>query len=114
MSALDRIKAQGARTGIADVKVPEWGESPDKPLVIYYRKPTLNDSAEAMKAAPGNPIRQNVDIFCMIAQNPDGTPMFKRIDGVEMMQSADPVIMATVMQKMGIIRTETPDDIEKN
>lgn len=114
MSALDRIKAQGARSGVDTVEVPEWGEAPGKPLVIHYRKPTLNDSAEAMKAAPGNPIRQNVDIFCMIAQNPDGTPMFKRIDGVELMQSADPVVMATVMQKMGVIRTETPADLEKN
>ncbi|CAN7585771.1 hypothetical protein LJR016_004318 [Devosia sp. LjRoot16] len=114
MSVLDRIKAQGARTGIADVKVPEWGESPDKPLVIYYRKPTLNDAAEALKAAPGNPIRQNVDVFCMIAQNADGSPMFKRIDGVDLMQAADPDVFGRLMREMGIIRTETPDDIEKN
>lgn len=114
MSPLDRIKAQGARSGTDTVEVPEWGDEPGKPLVIHYRPPTLNDTAEAMKAAPGNPIRQNVDIFCMIAQNPDGSPMFKRIDGIELMAKADPVVMATVMQKMGIIRTETPDDIEKN
>lgn len=114
MSALDRIKAQNAAAGPLTVSVPEWGETDGTPLVIRYRKLTLNDVAAATQAAPTNSVRQNVEMFCILAQNEDGSQMFRRIDALELMEHADPMVLGRVMREMGIIRTPDPETTEKN
>lgn len=113
MSALDRIKAQGARER-GSVSVPEWGETKAQPLVIHFRPVTLNDVAASIRVAPDNPVRQNVEMFCMVAQNADGTPMFKRIDAIDLMEQADPQILGRVMREMGIVHDASVADVEKN
>lgn len=114
MSPLDRIKAQHSTPGPLDVKVPEWGDGPGKPLVIRYRKLNLIDVDAAAQAAPNSTVRQNVELFCILAQNEDGSQMFKRIDALELMEHADPAVLGRVMREMGIIRTADPEAIEKN
>lgn len=109
MSALDKIKAQGGRGGDRlEVTVPEWDD-----LKIFYRKSNLNDLAEVIRAAPGNVVRQNVEMFVLLAQEADGKPMFKRIDVLELMEKADPEVLVRVFGEMGIL-AQRPEDVEKN
>ncbi len=110
MSALDKIKKQGNRgaKGLF-VDVPEWEN-----MRIHYRKVTLDDAAEAMRRAKDNQVRQNVEMFVMIAQEEDGSPMFEQLDTLEIMTGADPEVIGRVMMEMGIIRTTAPGDAAKN
>jgi len=113
VSALDKIRAHG-NTGGGVVLVPEWGD-PDAPLEIHFRRLSLKDLAEAARAAPDNPVRQNVELFCLIAQTPDGRPLLRRIDALTLMDEADPAVLARVMREMGIVRTaQTEADLVKN
>lgn len=113
MGALDLITTHGARGEITTVTVPEWIDA-GVPLVIHYRKVRLSDVSEALRRAKGDQVRQNVELFVMVAQNPDGTPMFKQLDTLKLMEGADPAVLGRVMTEMGIVQTATPDDIEKN
>lgn len=113
MSVLDRVRAQGARSETLTVEVAEWGDD-GQPLVIHYHPPTLNNAAEALDAAPNNQIRQNVDMFCQLARNADGSPIFKRLEALDLMESADPQVLRRLMLEMGIISNGTGADLEKN
>lgn len=109
MSALDQVKAHGRRGETHTIEVPEW-----EGMVIHYHRPTLDNAAHALEAAPRNQIRQNVDMFCQLACDAAGKPIFKRIDALELMAEADPQVLGRLMREMGIIGSETPEDIEKN
>lgn len=109
MSALDKIKAHAAPPAERPfVIVPEWDG-----LRIYYRRTNLDDVALALKLAPDNPVRQNVEMLVSVAEEESGEKMFKRIDTLELMEKADPEVMSRVMAEMGIVR-QTPADIAKN
>ena len=110
---LERIKAQGARDTKRTVSVPEWGE-PGKPLVIHYTPPNLGHVSSSLKAAPDDPVRQNVDVFCQLARDAEGALLFNRIDGVALMESADPAILRRLMVEMGIIAVATAEEAEGN
>lgn len=114
MSLLDRIKAQGGRSEIRTLEVPEWGDE-GAPLVIHFQTPSLNHLAASIEAGHGgNPIRQNVDIFCQIARDADGKPLFNRIDAIALMETADPRVLGRVMRQMDIISTADDAETEKN
>jgi len=109
VSALDRIKAHTAQSAERlFVDVPEWDG-----LRIFYRKTNLADVALAIKLAPDNPVRQNVEMFVSVAEEEGGEKMFKRIDTLELMERADPAVMLRLMTEMGIVR-QSSEDVEKN
>ncbi len=109
MGALDKIRAHAAAPAERPfVDVPEWDA-----LRIFYRKTTLNDVALALKLAPDNPVRQNVEMFVSVAEETNGEAMFRRIDVLELMEKADPNVLSRVMGEMGIVRASA-EEIEKN
>ncbi len=114
---LDRIKEQGKRDQVRQVAVPEWGDA-EGPLVIYYCPPTLSDVGKAAAVTAevkGNAVRQNVELFVLLACGADGHRMFKRIDVLALMDVADPDVLGRVMMEMGIVRAPVKDAVaEKN
>lgn len=102
MGALDRIKAQGAAGG-GVVEVPEWGDETG-PLQVHFRRIMLRDVSEAARAAPDDPVRQNLEVFVRIARDAAGQPLFRLIDALELMDVADPAVMGRVLREMGVIR----------
>lgn len=108
MSILGRILKHAEQRGGGTVDVPEWGDE-SGPLVIHYDRVSLAHVAEAARAAAGNPVRQNVEIFVQVARGADGKPLFKRAEVLDLMDSADPMVLGRVMRQMGIVRTEAPD-----
>lgn len=109
MSALDRIKAHAAPPAERPfIDVPEWDG-----LRIFYRRTSLSDVALAIKLAPDNPVRQNVEMFVSVAEEEGGEKMFKRIDTLELMEKADPAVMTRLMTEMGIVR-QSAEDVAKN
>lgn len=114
MNLLDRAKAQGCRDEVRALEVPEWGDN-GQPFVIYYQRPSLDHLASSIEAGHAkNPIRQNVDIFCQLAKDADGKPLCNRIDGAELMKSADPLVLGRIMREMGIIDGASDVEQEKN
>lgn len=114
MSILDRVKAQGGRADGLIVEVPEWGE-PGQPLVIHYHRPNLNHIAAATEAGHAkSPVRLNVDIFCQIARDEAGKPLFSRMDALALMETADPLVLGRLLREMGIVAAGDELDIEKN
>lgn len=103
---LKSIRAHSQPERVRTIDVPEWGE------VIHYRMVTLADMHETQRAAPDNPARQEAELICLKALKQDGTPMFKRIDVLVLLEEADPVVVRRIANAM--IGRKSADDIEKN
>lgn len=126
MDILDVIRTHSQPEKIRTVEVPEWGRpaeldaegevvTPAEPLVIHYRMVTLEDMAEAQAAAAltgGGPLRQAVELICLKACKPDGTPLFKRIDARELMQIAAIEVVLRLSDAMG--RRLSSEELRKN
>jgi hypothetical protein len=111
MSLIDRIRAQARPDELRSIEVPEWGE-PGAPMVLHHRMVTLGDIEEARRAAPDKPLRQQVELICMKALDAEGKPLFKRIDALQLMEIADPVVIIRIGQLM--TKALPPEDAEKN
>jgi hypothetical protein len=98
MSILDRVKAHADSKKVRTLEVPEWGEE-GAPLVIHYTMVTLAELAQVRSISP-DPARQSAEIVCMKACNADGTPMFKRIDVLELMENAAPEVVLRIADAM--------------
>lgn len=108
MSALiDRVRAQAADKG-GVVQVPEWGDE-QGPLAIHYGRISMRHISDAARMAPNDPVRQNVEMFCMLARDAAGKPLFGRAEAVTLMEDADPEVLGRIMKEMGIIREAAPD-----
>lgn len=99
---IDRVRAQAAQHG-GVVEVPEWGDD-NGPLQIHYGRISLRHISDAARMAPNDQVRQNIEVFCMIARDVDGMALFNRAEAVMLMEDADPAVLVRIMSQMGIIR----------
>jgi hypothetical protein len=111
---LDRIAARyhDDRTRI---EIPEWGASPDEPLVAYARHFTVADERRVLGQAKGD--ADSPETWARIVfhylRDEDGEPIFKGGDFHRFIRQAD----ATVVKRVGMmIFTATPsvEDAEGN
>jgi len=116
-SVLGRVKAHGKRDEWRQVVVPEWGDEAG-PLVIHHHPPTLGDVGKAAAVTAevrGDAVRQNVELFVLLARDAQGNPLFRRADVPELLEVADPDVLGRVMMQMGIVRVPVKEtDAEKN
>lgn len=123
MSILDNIRAHSEPDKVRTIEVPEWGTlakrddagnkiDPGKPLVIHFTMVTLGDIAEAQEVAKGNQVRLEVELLCMKAEDAEGKKLFRRIDAVELMRTADPVVLRRITTELMVRRPA--DEIAKN
>lgn len=101
MSILDQIKAQAKPDELRKIEVPEWGD--DKgPFVFWHRMVTMGDMSAA-QAVSKDPFRQNVEIICMKALDAEGKPVFQRLDAIELMKVATPIVLLRIEKQMGLL-----------
>lgn len=112
MSVLERIRAHSQPDQVRTIEVPEWGDEEGKPLVIHYTMVSLGDLAEAQEAAKGNSLRVEAEILCLKAQDEHGKKLFKRIDVLELLATADPLVLRRISSEM--LMRKPPEDIAKN
>ncbi len=112
MGLLDQIRAHSQPELVRTIEVPEWGASPADPLVIHYTMVTVGDMAEVQQAAPNNPSRQEAELVCLKSADAKGVKLFRRVDVLELLQTADPIVVHRIADAM--MRRETAEAIEKN
>jgi hypothetical protein len=66
----------------------------------------------AAQEASKDPLRQNVEILCMKALDAEGKPLFRRIDAIELMKVASPIVLLRIAKAMGLL--EAIEGAEKN
>lgn len=98
---IERIKAHYDAAGIQRIEVPEWGEAPEKPLVIYYRPITLAEKQQlyAIGEREG-PVARLADCLILKALNADGSKMFTLEHKFSLRHHADPDVLARVVVQM--------------
>jgi hypothetical protein len=112
MSVIDRVKEHFAGYGTRQIEVPEWGEAPDKPLVIYYTPLTIADQQRITNA--GNKLGElHKVIECLLikAKDAQGNPVFTLADKQTLLKSADSNVIARVVREM--MQPADPEDVEK-
>ena len=97
------------------VFVPEWGDSPDKPLKIYY-KPSINFKAQGKILAL---FKQNKDeeAGCMSliirALDENGKNIFNEGNMPNLLHEVDPDVVNRILAEMGA-NDEDSEEIKKN
>ena len=87
---------------LQSVEVPEWGESPDKPLKIYY-KPAINFLAQGKILAL---FKQDKDSEAVVqsliikALDENGKHIFQQTDMQSILHDVDPEIVNRILSAM--------------
>ena len=111
---LKSIRAHSEPDKVRTISVPEWiDEASGQPLVIHHTMVTLGDLADAQLAAQGSALRIEAEVVCIKAEDENGKKLFRRIDVLELMQVADPVVLRRVANAM-MGQSRSADDIAKN
>ena len=105
MSVLEKATAQ-FRNKISGelqfVEVPEWGESPDKPLKIYY-KPALNFKAQNKILALFKQDKDDEAVcqsLIIKALDEDGKHIFQQTDMPSLLREVDPDVVNRILGEM--------------
>ena len=105
MSVLEKATAQFREKISGELQfleVPEWGDSPDKPLKIYY-KPAINFMAQGKILAL---FKQDKDSEAVVqsliikALDADGKHIFQQSDMQSLLREVDPDIVSRILSDM--------------
>ena len=113
MSVLEKAIAQFRDRISGDlqfVEVPEWGDSPDKPIRIYY-KPAINFLAQGKILALFKQDKDNEAVLQSLiikALDVDGNNIFKQTDMQSLLREVDPDVVNRILSEM----TTDIDDAE--
>ena len=105
MSVLEKATAQFREKisgELLHVSVPEWGESPDKPLKIYY-KPALNFKAQGKILALFKADKDEEAVcqsLIIKALDEDGKHIFKQTDMPNLLHEVDPDVVNRILGDM--------------
>jgi len=107
MSALEKATEQFRDLISGELKfveVPEWGESPDKPLKIYY-KPVLNFKAQHKILALFKQDRDDEAVcqsLIIKALDEDGKHIFQQTDMQSLLREVHPDVVQRILEDMAI------------
>jgi hypothetical protein len=102
MDLLAQIRAASKPDELRRIEVPEWGDE-SGPLVFFHKMVTLEDMSAAQTVSR-DPFRQHVEIIVMKAVDEKGEKIFaKRMDAVELMEIAEPIVILRIAKKMGLL-----------
>ena len=95
------------------IEVPEWGESPESPLVLFARPVTLADKKKLYnRLNDGGAQEMQAHILVMMAQTEDGKPAFTLEDKHALMNAVSPAVVERLAEQ--ILKTVRLEDAEKN
>jgi len=91
--------------------VAEWG-SKGQPLIIYFTKTNLKQAAEGLRLADNDPILFQARIITIKeATDKDGNRLFKMAEAGELVENADPAVIARLATAMA--PNTSPAEMEK-
>ena len=105
MSVLEKATAQfrdKISGELSFVEVPEWGESPDKPLKIYYKQ-ALNFKAQGKILALFKQDKDQEAVcqsLIIKALDEDGKHIFQQTDMPNLLREVDPEIVNRILGEM--------------
>ena len=89
MSVLDRAKEHFSGLGRQCLTVPEWGASPDAPLMIYWTPVTVREHNKIYPPAKEPGLEAAVTTLILKAEDVDGKKLFTDIQRDELMTRVD-------------------------
>jgi len=112
MSAIDSVKAHFSRQMVRTVEVPEWAGEDGQPMIIYARPLTLSEKQRLRTMAQsGGDMEILVNTLIMKAEDSQGVKLFTIEHTRDLMNNADPDVVARVVVQ--ITRPRTEDELEK-
>lgn len=113
MSAIEQIKAHFSSQAVRTIEVPEWAGVDGQPMVIYARPLTLSEKQRLRSLAQtGGEMEILVNTLILKAEDGEGKKLFTVADKHDLMNKADPDVVARVV--MQITRPRGVDEIQKN
>lgn len=90
------------------IEVPEWGDAPDRPLVIYAKPITMAEKARLLKIGDDRPEEFLLEAIIMLAVDEGGQRIFDLDDKALLRRSS-----ADVVERIGneIIRRREPGEL---
>jgi hypothetical protein len=113
MAAIDNARRHFDAIGVRKIEVPEWGESDDQPLAIYFSPFTLADKQKLAEVGEREGfLARLADALIMKATDAEGKKLFTIDEKRALRTKVDPDVIARVVAEM--MRTPSVDDMEKN
>lgn len=110
---LDRARLHFAGDEPRRIDVPEWGEAPDQPLVLFAKPVTMADKQLLHNRYKSGGLQEMyAHALVLKARNADGTPAFDLGDKRELMHHADPSVVERIAQQ--ILAVADLEDAAKN
>jgi len=106
MAVLDRAKAHFTDLGVQHLEVPEWGEpasgeTPAKPLLIYWKPITLAEKQQLHNVAERDGyLARLADALILKALDAEGKKLFTIEDKFTLRHGVDPDVLAYVVTRM--------------
>jgi hypothetical protein len=112
MSAIDSVKAHFSRQMVRKIEVPEWAGEDGQPMIIYAHPLTLSEKQRLRTMAQtGGEMEILVNTLIMKAEDSEGKKRFDISHKHDLMNRADPDLVARVV--MQITRPRSEDELEK-
>ena len=93
--------------------VPEWGESPDAPLVLFAKPVTMADKKLlSNRYKDGGLQEMYAHALILKATHADGRPAFSLADKRDLMTGSDPAVVERIAQQ--ILAVADLEDVAKN
>lgn len=114
MSVLDRAKAHFQLQEIRALEVPEWGDSPAAPLVVFCKPVTLEQKAKLARLAKNEASGLELLVYALIelALDAGGEKLFTLADKKALMSQVDPDVVSRVAG--WLLTPPDAEAIEKN
>lgn len=110
---LDRARLHFRADELRRIEVPEWGETPDAPLVLMAAPVTLADKQLLHNRYKAGGLQEMyVHALVLKARKPDGSAAFDLGDKRALMTGADPVVVERIVE--AILASPGLEDVAKN
>lgn len=110
---IDRARLHFRADELRRIEVPEWGETPDAPLVLMAAPVTLADKQLLHNRYKAGGLQEMyVHALVLKAKKPDGTAAFGLDDKRSLMTGVDPAVVERVAE--AILAAASLEDAAKN
>tara|TARA_A100001201_G_scaffold143755_1_gene147235 strand:+ start:4059 stop:4394 length:336 start_codon:yes stop_codon:yes gene_type:complete len=111
MKIIDKAKAHFAEQDVTVIEVPEWGEE-DKPLKIYSKPLTLNETSKLYKMSKEDDLTMMAYVLIYKALDENGDKLFDLGDKNALLNQVDREILVDIAQR--IMGQKPIEDVKKN
>lgn len=113
MGILERAQASWDSRPQYEIEVAEWGEG-NKPLIVYFRSPSLATLSKVIKESKGDLIEQAARLVLLCSLNDKGERIFRPADITTMMHHVDPAVVSRIAGRIMATANVDVEEAEKN